>query len=123
MQDYRKLDVWNRSHLFTLKVYQITRGFPPDEKYGLVSQLRRASASVPANLAEGCGRSSSTELARFAEIAHGSASEAEYHLLLSQDLGYLPDQSHVELSREIAEIKRMLGGLIRRLRDGKPSKN
>lgn len=91
MRDFRKLQVWEKSHLLTLNIYRITADFPRDEVYGLVSQMRRASSSVPVNLAEGCGRDGDTELRRFAQIALGSASELQYHLLLSRDLGYIQD--------------------------------
>jgi four helix bundle protein len=117
MKDYQNLEVWRRSHDLVLKVHRLTKAFPADEKFGLSSQLRRSAASIPSNLAEGCGRGSDTEQARFTEIAHGSASETEYHLLLARDLGYLTPQQHQPLADEISQIKRMLGGLIRRLRE------
>ena len=116
MKDYRKLDVWQRSHQFTLAVYAATKSFPKEELFGLTSQLRRASSSIPANLAEGCGRDSDAELKRYIDIAHGSASEAEYHLLLAKELQYLSESSHASLADEIAQIKRMLGALSRKLK-------
>lgn len=116
MKDYRKLDAWKRAHAFTLSIYRLTKQFPTEEKFGLISQLRRSSSSVAANLAEGCGRNSDAELARFSEIAHGSASESEYHLLLARDLEFISPSVHEGLHDEISQIKRMLGGLIRRLR-------
>ena len=116
MKDYRKLEVWQRSHQFTLAVYAATKSFPKEELFGLTSQLRRASSSIPANLAEGCGRDSDAELKRFIDIAHGSASEAEYHLLLALDLQYLTAPTHEPLADEIGQIKRMLGALSRKLK-------
>ena len=90
MKDFRNLKVWEKSHQLALAVYKATSTFPRHELYGLTSQIRRACASIPANIAEGCGRSGDAELARFLQIAMGSASELEYHLLLARDLGFLP---------------------------------
>lgn len=87
MGDYRKVAVWVRAHRLTLDVYRATRQLPKEELYGLTSQLRRAASSVPANIAEGCGRNSDAELGRFLVIALGSATELDYHLLLARDLG------------------------------------
>ena len=95
MQDFKKMAVWQKSHALTLALYQATISFPRDEMYGLTSQLRRAGSSIPANIAEGCGRNGNAELARFLYIAMGSASELEYHLLLARDLGYLAEQTYV----------------------------
>ncbi len=89
MKDFRDLKVWERGHELTLKIYKITSDFPREEMYGLTSQMRRACASIPTNLSEGCGRSRDTELARFVEIAIGSASELEYLLLLGCDLKFI----------------------------------
>jgi four helix bundle protein len=93
-----------------------TREFPRQEEYGLTSQMRRAASSIPANIAEGCGRGGNAELARFLQIALGSASELEYHLILAHDLGYLEKESFERLTAETTEVKRMLTGLRRRLR-------
>ena len=110
MRDFRKIQVWERAHHFTLKIYKITSPFPKDELYGLTSQMRRSAASIPANIAEGCGRDTQAELARFVHIAGGSASELEYHLILAHDLGYINDELYPKLNSEINEIKRMLNG-------------
>jgi len=118
MQDFRKLAVWIKSHELTLRLYALTVAFPREEVYGLVSQLRRAAASVPANIAEGCGRGGRADMARFLQIALGSASELEYHLLLARDLNYLTNADHEAAAREVTEIKRMLTGLARRVRAG-----
>ena len=116
MKDYRALQVWQRSHQLTLTVYALTKRFPKEELFGLVSQLRRACSSIPANLAEGCGRESDAELKRFVGIAHGSASELEYFLLLSNELGYISGTEHAPLANEVAELKKMLGALVRKLK-------
>jgi four helix bundle protein len=89
MKDYKKLMVWEKAHQLTLSVYEATKGFPKDELYGLTTQIRRACVSIPANIAEGCGRDGDAELARFFQISMGSSSELEYHLLLAHDLGFL----------------------------------
>ncbi len=117
MKDFRELKVWTRSHELTLAVYKATAGFPQNELYGLTSQLRRSCSSIPANISEGCGRSGDAELARFLQIAAGSASELEYHLLLAHNLGFLEASSHERLTRETSEIKRMLTVFIQRLRN------
>jgi four helix bundle protein len=110
MRDFRNILVWQKSHDLTLRLYKITSTFPKEELYGLTSQIRRASASIPTNIAEGCGRDTQTELARFIHIAAGSASELDYHILLSHDLGYTNKEIYQELEQSISEIKRMLNG-------------
>jgi four helix bundle protein len=99
----------------TLAVYQATAAFPREELYGLTSQLRRASSSVGANLAEGCGRNGDAEFARFCSIAMGSASELEYHLLLARDLKLLQPADYDRLAPRATEVKRMLAGLLQKL--------
>lgn len=116
MQNYKDLKVWEKAHAFTLHVYGITKLFPKDELYSLTNQLRRASSSIPANIAEGCGKNSQLELAHFLNIALGSANEAEYFILLSKDLNYLSLEKHNELSEYINEIKAMLISLIGKVR-------
>jgi four helix bundle protein len=115
VKDFRELKVW-QAHLLTLAVYRATATFPREELYGLTNQLRRSCASIPANLAEGCGRSGDAEFARFCSIAMGSASELEYHLLLARDLNLIEAQVHEELSQQATELKRMLAGLLQKLR-------
>ncbi len=112
MSNDKKLAVGEKSHQFTLEVYKITAFFPKDEMYGLISQLRRASSSMPANIAEGSGRGGSKEMAQFLRIAQGSAHEVEYHLLLARDLDFIRTESHILLEQKIVEIQRMLAGLI-----------
>jgi four helix bundle protein len=115
MKDFHELKVWQKAHQLALAVYQVTTGFPLEERFGLTSQLRRCSASIPANLAEGCGRSGDAEFARFCSIAMGSASELEYHLLLAKDLNLIKTKDHAELSQRATELKRMLTGLHQKL--------
>jgi four helix bundle protein len=115
MKNFRDLQVWQKAHSLTLEVYERTARFPNDERYGLTSQLRRAAASVPANLAEGCGRGSDAELKRFMHIAMGSASETEYHLLLAHDLGFLAEPVFALLTHNVQEVKRMLAAFIVKL--------
>ena len=115
MQDFHKLKVWSKAHSLVLAVYRSTTRFPLPEVYGLTRQVRKAAASIPANIAEDCGRGSAPELSRFLRIAMGSASELEYHLLLARDLEFLKPQTHAELSQSLAEVKRMLTSLIQRV--------
>jgi four helix bundle protein len=115
MEDFKKLVVWTKAHQFTLAVYRHTRTFPKEETYGLTSQLRRASASIGANIAEGCGRRSDAEMKRFLQIARGSANEVEYHLLLARDLQYLPAEEFNDLDGKMHEVQRMLASLVQRL--------
>jgi four helix bundle protein len=104
VKDFKELRVWSEAHRLTLLIYEKTRAFPREEMYGLTSQLRRAAASIPANVAEGCGRRSDGEFTRFLQIARGSASELEYHLLLSHDLGFLADEGFEELRNKLIEV-------------------
>lgn len=120
MRDFKQLMVWQKAHGLVLGVYRETAGFPADERFGLTSQTRRAASSIPANLAEGYGQTGDAELARFVSIASGSATELEYHLLLSKDLGYLDVHSHTELDATTQEVKRMLAGLLTRLHPRAP---
>ena len=112
MKNFKELVVWQKSHQMTLDVYNATRTFPKEELYGLTSQLRRSAASIGANIAEGSGRRSSKEICRFLQIARGSASEAEYHILLARDLKLLRDEDFRRLSRQADAIQRMLTALI-----------
>ncbi len=113
MQDFRKLVVWKRAHAVVLRIYSLTSDFPANERYGLISQLRRCAASVPINIAEGCGRQTSKELVRYVDIALGSASELEYQLLLAHELGYIAAPDYESTAPSVIEIKRMLVGLRR----------
>src|SRR5215470_4966561 len=108
MKDFRELKVWEKGHKLTLASYRITGCFPKHELFGLTSQIRRCSSSIPANIAEGCGRVGNAELHRFLQIACGSASELEYHFLLAKDLGYLPVADYDSMHKEVLDVKRML---------------
>ena len=108
MRDFRDLIVWQQAHQLTLDVYRASSRCPSDERVGLIAQLRRSSASIATNIAEGCGRDGERELARFVAIAAGSASETEYSLLLASDLGYLPGDVHADLHARVNEVKKML---------------
>jgi four helix bundle protein len=116
MQDYNKLAVWEKAHLLTLEVYRASAVFPKDEIYGLTAQTRRACSSIPANIAEGCGRDGKAELSRFLHIASGSTSELLYHLRLARDLGYMDTGEHTRLNDMAAEVKRMLSALSKKLK-------
>jgi four helix bundle protein len=92
VKDFRKQKVWQKAHDLALEVYRVTEAFPKTELFGLTSQIRRAGVSIPANIAEGCGRDTDADFSRFLQIAMGSASELEYHLLLAHDLGFFKKQ-------------------------------
>ena len=115
MKDFKELRVWSKAHQLTVHIYRLTRVFPRDEVYGLTSQLRRSSVSIGANIAEGCGRRSDGELVRFRQIARGSASETEYHLLLAKDLGFLQEGDFHNAEERIVEVQRMLTSLVQRV--------
>jgi len=115
MRAFKALLVWQKAHALTLALYKVTRDFPRDERFGLIAQVRSAASSVPANLAEGCGRRTPADFARFVHIALGSASELEYHLVLAADLGFLTADQHADLDGCTTEIKRMLTGLAKKL--------
>ncbi|HMC30917.1 MAG TPA: four helix bundle protein [Candidatus Angelobacter sp.] len=112
MRNYRDLQTWNKAHNLTLELYKLSRQFPKEEIYGLTSQLRRAASSIGANLAEGCGRQTNSEFARFVRISMGSASELDYHLLLSRDLGLLENDAYQRTSKNLTEVRKMLASLL-----------
>jgi four helix bundle protein len=122
LRNYRDLEVWGKAHKLTLLLYQKSRSFPKEEFYGLTSQLRRSAISIGANLAEGCGRQTTPELARFVRIAMGSASELDYHLLLALDFGYLHADEHKVLSQELTRARKMLASLLATLESGTKQK-
>jgi four helix bundle protein len=116
MQDFKKIMVWEKSHKLTLDIYKATKSYPKEEMFGLISQIRRAVVSIPANIAEGCGRGSNADFARFLIVAMGSASELEYHLLLSFDLGFLNITIYEDFRKRSEEIKKMLSSFLKKLR-------
>jgi four helix bundle protein len=123
MKSFRDLQVWEKAHRLTLQTYRATQTFPKEELYGLTSQIRRSSASIGANIAEGCGRRGNGEFHRFLQNAMGSASELEYHILLACDLGILPQPRFKDLNANIVEIKRMLAALIRKVDEERKKDN
>src|SRR6266704_1010869 len=116
MRNYKDLQVWAKAHSLTLEIYRTTQVFPSEERFGLTSQTRRSSASIAANLAEGCGRRSDGEMARFVQIAMGSGAELSYHLLLAKDLGFLPAEHFAELSTQTERVMKMLSALSGKIR-------
>jgi four helix bundle protein len=116
MRDFREIKVWEKAHALTLRLYEVTRSFPKEEMYGLTSQIRRAAASIGANIAEGCVKNTDPDFARYLQNALGSASELEYHLLLGKDLGFLASSQYAELDESAKELKKMLTSFITKLR-------
>jgi four helix bundle protein len=121
MQNYRQLSVWRKAHAVALNIHRVTDAIPRRNNTGLIGQIRRAALSIPANIAEGCSRSSDLDFAKFVQIAIGSASELEYHLHFAADAGFVSraefDARHVE----VVEVRRMLIGLLKRLRASSPA--
>lgn len=112
MRDFRGLEVWQLAHQLTLAIYRTTKRFPREELFGLTSQMRRCSASIAANLAEGCGRSGDGEFHRFVQMASGSASELDYHLILAHDLSLIDGSTYAELGERINKLRRKLTSLL-----------
>ncbi len=115
MRDYKKYLVWAKSHQLTLDVYKTMTIYPRDEIFGLVSQMKRSSSSIPTNIAEGCGRSSDKDFCRFLYFSFGSANELEYQIILSIDLNFITPENGQNLLLQIEEVKKMLNGLISKL--------
>lgn len=116
MRDFKKYKVWELGHQLTLDVYESTRKFPREEVYGLTSQMRRASYSIPSNIAEGCGRESELEFKRFLTISQGSASELEYFNILAKGLGIVTETEFEKTDEKINQVKRSLHSLIKKLK-------
>ncbi len=116
MQDFRNLAVWREAHQLVLSVYMSTASFPSVEQFGITRQMRRSAASIATNFAEGCGRGSDADFARFIQMGLGSASELEYQVLLTTDLGYLPPRDSEQLTEHIKVIQRMATALLIKLR-------
>ncbi|MEQ6118483.1 four helix bundle protein [Reichenbachiella sp. MALMAid0571] len=115
MRDYRKYKVWELGHEVALSIYKVTKEFPEEEKFSMVSQMRRAAYSVPSNISEGCGRESDSEFKRYLVIARGSASELEYFLILSKDLNYLKEELYEVLFDKVNMVRRSLNNLINKI--------
>ncbi len=116
MKDFRSLKVWGKAHALALTIYKSTEQFPKQELYALTNQIQRAAVSVPANIAEGCGKDSDGELKRYFTIAMGSASELEYLLLLAHDLGYLRTDIYQPIHNDLVEMRKMLNAFIQTLK-------
>lgn len=116
MKSFRELEVWQKSHGLVLEIYRVSASFPKDERFGIVSQLRRASYSIPANIAEGFGRRSTKELLQCLAIANGSLEEVRYFILLSSDLGYLQAEDSKKLDEQLNSVAQMIAALGRTLR-------
>jgi four helix bundle protein len=115
MKDFRNLKVWEKAHSLTLAVYKATGRFPRQELFGLTSQMRRCSASIGANIAEGCGKLGNNEFQRYLQIASGSASELDYHFLLARDLGFFEDVDYRRLAGELLQLRKMLTSLLQKV--------
>lgn len=119
MRDFKSLSVWQKSHELTLSIYKSTSGFPKEELFGLVSQMRRSSSSISKNIAEGCGRTTQSQMAHFLNIALGSASELRYQILLSKDLEFISEQIFIEHSDQVVEVMKMLTSLYQQVSKSK----
>ena len=115
MRNFKKFDVWQISHQFVLSIYKATKKFPQEERFGIISQMRRAAYSIPSNFSEGCGRGSDADFNRFVQIALGSAHEIEYFLILAEDLEYIESEISEQLQVEINIIKMKLFNLSKKL--------
>jgi four helix bundle protein len=115
MRNFRQLSVWSKRHLLTLKFYTITKSYPKEEMFGLVSQLRRAAYSIPSNTTKGCGRNTTPDFKRFPTITSGSSSEVTYQLFLSNQLGFISDTVYKELENQTIEIRKIIYVLIKKL--------
>lgn len=118
MRDYKKLIVWERSHIFAINVYKLTKLFPKEELYGITSQIRRAVISIPTNIAEGSGKHTEKDFARYLSIAAGSASETEYLIILSKELEFIKEPVAKDLIIEVNEIKKMLNAFMLKIANG-----
>ena len=116
MHQYKDLQVWLKAIYLVTRVYQVTKCFPSEERYGLVSQINRSAVSIPSNIAEGAGRNSDKEFLNFLAISHASSYELETQLLISYNLGYLEKSLLDELNNELSEIQRMNFALQKRLK-------
>jgi four helix bundle protein len=120
VENFRELRAWEKAHELTLSVYKATAKFPKEEFHGLTSQIRRASAAIASNIAEGCGRGSDADFAYFLQIAMGSVSETEYQLLLSRDLGFMVEDEYSTLQNSLQDVKQTISSQIQTLHMGSP---
>jgi four helix bundle protein len=121
MKDFKELEIWQKGYEMTIEVFNLTKTLPSEEKYGLISQMRRSSQSIPTNIAEGCGRNSQKELLRFSSIAMGSASELEYQLILSKDIGFITPQDYTGINEKLLTLKKMLNAFMKYLKTQIPN--
>ncbi|GHB77870.1 four helix bundle protein [Persicitalea jodogahamensis] len=117
MQSYKTLKVWQKAHELVLWIYEMTNSFPKQEIFGLTPQIRRSSVSIAANLAEGCGKSTSKDIANFFQVSLGSLHETEYYILLAKDLAYISIQDFQKSDDKTREVKAMLVSLIKTVRN------
>jgi four helix bundle protein len=115
MKDYKKLEVWQKSYKLGLDIYNVTQSFPKEEQYGLTSQLRRASLSIPLNISEGSRRSTDKDFRQFLHIAYGSCAELEVEVMYAKDFGYITEQKCISILEELSQISRMLNSFIQTL--------
>jgi four helix bundle protein len=108
MRNFHELKVWEKAPRLVISIYEVTPHSPSEERFGLTLQIRRAAVSIPPNLAEGCGRNTAPEMARFVAIATGSTSELGYQMRLARDLRYLDEDSYKKLAYQVQEVRRML---------------
>jgi four helix bundle protein len=120
VRDFRELKVWSKAHQLVLDVYRATRSFPADERFGLTAHIRKSAGSIPSNIAEGCGRQTEKDFARFLSIAAGSTSETEYQLKLAHDLGFLEEAPFQQLVSDANEVKKMLNSLVKKIHQTPP---
>ena len=116
MQNYKDLKVWEKTHKLALEIYKASKSFPKEEQFNITSQLRRASISIPTNIAEGCGKFTRKDFGSFLQIALGSTNEVEYLILFSSELELLDKSIFETFSKEIGEIRGMLIALIKKVR-------
>lgn len=121
MRDFKELEVWKRGHDMALRIFKLSTDFPKQEQFGLISQMRRSSQSIPTNIAEGCGRDSQKELIRFCSIAMGSASELGYQLILARDIEFVSSESYSNHNEELLILKRKLNAFIQYLKTQLPN--
>jgi four helix bundle protein len=119
VQDFRKIQVWQLNRQLTVNVYRATAAFPPDERYGLISQMRRAVISIGSSIAEGCGRGSTADTLRFFQMSFGSSVELLHQLITANDLGFLSDTEFAELDKESEVGRRKLARLMAKLKGGR----
>ena len=115
MHNFKELKVWQKARKLVKEIYLILKSFPEDEKYGIVSQIKRASVSIPANIAEGTGRNTDKDFSRFLDIATGSSFELETLIILSLDLEFLKESDYVKITNDLEEIQKMIYSLKARL--------